>query len=354
MIADEGKLQNEFMEVTISPDSGGISGVYSGQTRGNRLSMRLTRSGLGDSGGEVETAMRCKTLRVISSTPAVGCIEAEGELTSAQGKSLADFTLCYTLARGSRVIQVEGSISPIDQLNGDAWHDYIACRVAVATEAAIHRALLRDKAHRSRSRRIVAPLGVVIDEAERQTLIASGGLAFHRRVGDRFLDTLVATHGETNPRFTLWYGFDVPTPVSTARALIAPPAHVPISAAGDTAEIGWIVHVAPKELLISRLKVDRRQDGQLAAILRVTQTRSQACKASIRFCRDVRGALELDGPSDDPLNLPLPEARTGGCARQRDNGQREKGTREDGQYGNRQRGNRQRGNGQRGNGQRGG
>ena len=153
----------------------------------------------------------------------------------------------------------------------------------------------------------MAPLGILIDEAERQTLVASGGLAFHRRVGDRFLDTILLVQGESNHQFRLCYGFDVPTPVGTSRALISPVAHVGITAPAAASDIGWIVHAAPKETLISSLRVGRRRDGQLAALVRVTQTRPQSCKASIRFCRDVSRAMELAGPADDPLNLSLSE-----------------------------------------------
>ena len=291
-------------------------------SRGNRFSMRLIRGGQqgGHQGGQQEssvaddTVMRCRERRVISSSAAQGCVETQGELTGPGGESVvAEFKLRYTLSRGSRFIQVDGEVSPGESLHGDPWQQYVACRVAVVSEAAIYRPLLRDKVHRARSRRLVAPLGILIDEAERQTLVASGGLAFHRRVGDRFLDTILLAQGESNHQFRLCYGFDVPTPVGTSRALISPVALVGITTPPAASDIGWIVHAAPKETLISSLRVGRRRDGQLAALVRVTQTRPQSCKASIRFCRDVSCALELAGqlagqlagPADDPLNLSL-------------------------------------------------
>jgi alpha-mannosidase len=250
---------------------------------------------------------------VVSSTAAVGCIEAAGEITGAAGSTLATYSLRYSVARGSRVITVDGELTPQEELRRDPWQSYFAARVAVVTESAIYRLLLRDKLHRARSRRLVAPLGVVIDEAERQTLIGAGGRAFHRCVGDRFLDTLLWVPGETNHKFTLSYGFDVPAPVAVARALIAPPIQLPIRAAAKAAEIGWIIHTGPKEIVVSDFQVGRRKDGKLAAIIRVIQTRSQSCKATIRFLHDVNCAALLDGPTlhpiaDDPLNLPLPPA----------------------------------------------
>jgi alpha-mannosidase len=306
-IVEHDRLRNEFMEVAISSESGGISGVYSGATRGNRFSLRLIHNAARGPAGDQGIIMRCSSLRVVASTAAMGCIETEGEILGGKVEStLATFALRYTLLRGSRTIRVDGELSAQITLGDKPWDNYFATRVAVETESAIYRSLLRDKVHRVRSRRLVSPLGVVIDEAERQTLVAAGGLAFHRRVGERFLDTLLPAEAESTCQFTLFFGFDVRHPVAVARSLIAPPVHVPIQAARNVADIGWIVHAAPKDILVSRLTVDRRGDGKLAAIVRVIQTRPQSCKASIRFLRDVECALQLQRLDDDPLNQPLP------------------------------------------------
>lgn len=319
-MAQQWSLHNEFMEVTISPESGGISGVYSGGIRGNRFSMRLVANGhqgpRQPAQHDSETLMRCSQLRVVTSTAASGCIEAQGEITDAGGSTIATYELRYTLFRGSRIIHVAGELVPQQQLSGNPWQHNYAARVAVVTPSAIYRPMLRDKLHRARSRRLVAPLGLVVDEAERQTLISADGRPFHRCVGERFVDTLLWVQGESNPSFKLSYGFDVPAPVAVARALLAPPLEVPINGApgatdAGATDIGWVVHAAPKEILIADFNVGRRRDGRLAAIVRVIQTRSKSCKATVRFLRDVQAAALLAGStlcpgSDDPLNLPLP------------------------------------------------
>lgn len=305
LIADDGRLENEFMEVVISPETGGIAGVYSGSTRGNRFSQRLVycRQGSDDVG-----EMKCNDLKIVSSSTAKGVMEAQGVITdSKQEKTLANFKLRYTLERGSRMVQVEAEIEPNDGPTGGPWHNYLALRAAVSTEAAIFRPLLRDKIHRAKSRRMVAPLGVLIDEAERQTLVATAGLAFHRRVGERFLDTLLCVEGESSQKFECCYGFDVPNPVSGSRATIAPPTQLAVHTDPSAAEVGWIVHTAPKDLVMTGLEVGRRDDGRLAAIVRLVQTRSQSCKAAIRFFRDVDCAIMLDRPDHQSIESPLPD-----------------------------------------------
>lgn len=293
------RLQNEFMEVVISPTSGGVSGVYSGSVRGNRFSMKLVGNVVRDQsdvvGESPKSVMKCKSVRVGSTSPATGSVIVTGSIhDSDQDQRLAGFTLQYSLNRGSRTLQVTGELSPVNEIVGSPWQNYIAARAAVSGESAICRPMVRDKVHRRSSRNLVAPLGVVIDEAERQTLIASGGLAFHRVVADRFLDTLLLVQGESQRKFDLSYGFDVPTPVATSRSLVCPTFQVPVSASAVTPSIGWMIHASPKAILVSSLAVDRTEDGRMRALLRIVQTQPQPCTAIVRFLRDVESAVLVE------------------------------------------------------------
>ncbi len=299
------RLQNEFMEVVISPSTGGIAGVYSGSIRGNRFSMKFVRVQSAVVGECSESVMECDSIGVGSSSQATGLVTVTGHLRHSDDKQpLAEFELEYRLDRGSRVLQVTGKLIPSAAIGGEPWLNYFAARAAVAGEAAIYRPLIRDKVHRGSSRRFVAPLGMVIDEAERQTLIGSCGLAFHRHVSDRFLDTLLAVQDESIHSFRLFYGFDVSSPVAMARSLIVPPTMIPITTSSEAASIGWIVYPSPKSVHVSSFRVERISDGRLAGFLRLTQTRSQPCKANVRFLRDVESAFQVDQSFDDLQSQP--------------------------------------------------
>jgi alpha-mannosidase len=302
-LAEGEQLQNEFMEVTVNAESGGISGVYSGGTRGNRLSLRLVLEG----GPGGETIMECDQIKVLASTPSLGCLETSGILRkqdTAGGESpLARYRLRYTLHRGSRFLRVDGHLEPQATIAGDPWLHYLAIRAAVASESPICRTLVRDKLHRARSRRMVAPLGLVLDEAERQTLVCGAGVAFHRRVGERFLDTLIAVEGESKTDFSLHYGLDVPAPVAAARGRLAPPLELTVQPKPGAPQIGWMLHVAPRDLLLSGLSVRQRSDGRLAASIRIIQTQPQACKAKLRCFRNVDSAVLVDGPVEEVFDL---------------------------------------------------
>ncbi|MDG2220235.1 MAG: hypothetical protein P8L85_02585, partial [Rubripirellula sp.] len=305
-IAEVDGLKNEFMEVAISQQSGGLAGVYSGGGRGNRMSLRLIRSRQGLETAD-ETVMKCESFSASNSGSAAGQIETSGSIEDAKsGSVLATFRLTYTLRRGSRMLQIAGEVVPTAPITGSPWSEYLAARIAVATESAICRSLVRDKVHRAHGRRIVAPLGVVIDEAERQTLVTGSGLAFFRRVGERFVDSLLQVENESCQRFVLNLGFDVPNAVATARALIAPPLDVAVDKNHAAAEIGWIVHASSKDLVLTTLHVARRRDGKLAAIVRVIQTKPQTIKPTLRFFRDVEFAMTIQGSDESALEEPLP------------------------------------------------
>ena len=314
-IAEERMLTNEFMEIAISAETGGIAGIYSGGTRGNRFSMRLVRcspqrtDSKKSMPGE-ETQMRCTGHRILTTNAAIGTIETSGELIDHNEATLAHFTLRYSLSRGSRTLVVAGNIDILHGLEGEPWDNYYAIRAAVANESSVCRALIRDKMHRPGSRRVVSPLGVLLDEAERQTLICSNGSAFHRRVGNRFLDTLVAVPGDKDASFSISYGMDVPNPVNAARELLTGPEQVAVNRSENAPTTGWLIHTSPRDLLVSQLKIDRSEDGRLYAVIKLVQTKSQQCKASLRFLRDVESAYMMTGKLGISIDEVLSTIRT--------------------------------------------
>ena len=302
-LAERDRLQNEFMEVSLSPVTGAVMGVYSG-TRGNRFSLRLVAPSRDKS---VNIEMKTQTSRVVDATPRLGRIEVKGvlqrETKQGEQSSLADFRLEYTLRRGSRFLEVAGEVTPLVEFKGEPWGNYLGLRMAVASESAICRTIVRDKLHRVRSRRLVAPAGVVIDEAERQTLVCGYGLPFHRRVDDRFLDTLLLVDGESKQTFKVDYGIDVRSPVAACRSRFSGPVAVGLIPGSNAPEIGWICHVAPREVLISALNLYSTKEGKLAAVVRAVQTQSQTAKVKMRFCRDVAAVSLVDDTIENLLAM---------------------------------------------------
>ncbi|EMI18154.1 hypothetical protein RMSM_04904 [Rhodopirellula maiorica SM1] len=296
LCAIDGMLQNAFIEIAIDPQTGGIKGGYSGQSRGNRFSMRLVgvEGTQKKKSTENESQMVCDQMKTIVAKAERGVIRTTGHLTDSTGAKIGAFELDYQVTRGNRMLDIHGKIDVISKLEGNPWQNYFAARCAVANEAVSYRMILRDKMHRTSSRRIVAPLGVLMDEIERQTVVASAGLAYHRRVGDRFLDTLLQVQGETQRQFSLHYGFDLPSPVLAARSVATEPLHANVETVSSDASRGWLIHAAPNTVLVANLDCMLDQKGKFLAIVRLIQTRSQTCNTTVRFCRNVSAAVRLD------------------------------------------------------------
>ncbi len=302
-IASGCSLQNEFMEVEISKTSGGVAGVYSGGQRGNRFSMRLVAEGFNslDSGSQspLESSMRCDEVLVTKSTASEGRIEAKGKLCVG-GVVVASFVNCYSLVSGSRVLNVRTQLirSPDfsdgkwpGNTSSSQWRNYIAARVAVQDESSACRPLVRDKVHLGCGRRIVAPLGLLIDEAQRQTLVTSDGYPLHRAVGERFYDTILMVRGQGDGQFNLRYGFDVAQPVAEAWSGLNAAEQVSATVKSDIANTGWFVSIAPKEVLISDMTVHQLDENVVGVEIELIATRGKPCTAKLGFFRDPSSAF---------------------------------------------------------------
>ncbi|MEM9588368.1 MAG: hypothetical protein AAGA03_13880 [Planctomycetota bacterium] len=308
-MARDNSLVNQFLEATIGRQSGGIDGVFSGSERGNRFSMRLVSVTPDDPKGLAST-MHCDSQQVVESTEHVGVIETTGRVMRSK-VCHATFRLTYTLRRGSRWIEVGCHVEPNLELVENPWLSYIAARVAVASESALDKVIVRDKLHRANGKRITSATGVLVDEVERKTLILCDSSAFHRRVTDRFLDTLLCVRGQQDTDAMLGYGFDVPATVATAKSRALTPciqsiAAQPSAETGDGIKQAWLVHVSPRTVLLDDFSVDATTEGSFDLTMRLIQTEREACKVKIRFCRSIRSAHVVP-PLSESMQTDSPE-----------------------------------------------
>lgn len=298
-LAEGTRLSNEFMEVEISPKTGGVQGIYSGKQRGNRFSLRLVHRGVGATAtadGELEfDPMVADAIGVVRGDQAVGEIVTRGRLMGPGGGRVASFETRYRLRRGSRWLEASTrlDLDPGVNLAADPWRSYFAWRSAVSADMLNLSAPLRDMLQRvGNGNRIDAPAGLLIDEVDRQTLLYSEGRPAHLRVGDRFLDSLLIVRGESQREFGMAIGLDVPEPLAALRAAACPPPQVPIES-WPPLGFGWLVNCSAPDVTIVDLRVE--STGPLVLSMRVITTTSDSRKVRLRFCRDCRSAQRQTG-----------------------------------------------------------
>lgn len=288
-LASGQALGNEFLDVAIHPQSGGIAAVHAGAQRGNRFSWQLARFDAGGPNGGY-SQMQARQLRVTFADTSEGVIEVSGEML-VENRAAGEFSVRYSLRRGSRWLLVDVELKNCEPLGSDPWRSYIAGRAAWSSDALSVRALVRDKRLRTGGRRIEAPLGVFVDEGDRKLQVCGFGLSAHRRIGGQRLDTLLRVAGETGERFRLAYGFDVSSPVRAARHQIVPPSVVSLVSPPAEASRGWLVDVDARSVVLTDWECEDQNTFRVRAI----ETSGKPVQMRLRAFRDLASVERIVG-----------------------------------------------------------
>lgn len=260
-IAEELVLRGEHFSVTVSPTTGGIQSIHDYQKRGNRLSQRLSLRTPGEAPrpGElwrdpdetaVYTNMVADSVSITSTSTVMGEIVSSGGLVDAEGKRLANFRQSVQLWQGSRVVRLQIDIEPLEQLRADPWNHYICSRFAWSDGTAELFRSVHGVPQVTRGRRIESPEFLVVEADGGAVALLAGGHPYHRRVGDRTVDTLLVVRGESARQFILGIGIDVAHPHVAAWELLSPPLMLAeYKQPATAAETGWLFHLDTRSVI---------------------------------------------------------------------------------------------------------
>ncbi|MEO9592515.1 hypothetical protein [Rhodopirellula bahusiensis] len=324
-IVDGDRMSNEFLELNINPEHGGIQGVYSGKVRGNRMSTRIEFvPAKRKSSGETPDGFvaKCNSMQTKENSVSKGIVSLQGSIELPAAKSPLNWQSEIELVRGSRLVRYrvrfEAPISTSDQSSeADGplnWIDHPVLRMAFPGASPVVRAIVREKLHRTSARRFLAPLGFVHEEDECQTLVATHGKSFHRRSEDRFLETLLplanaaTSSDEATDGYSPWhefaFGFDVPHPIDAAMQPWRSPTVLQVPD-GQMIRKGvpagsWLMHSSPSTVRVQIVATGLLDDGRMVMHLRAIQTTSKSIRGVVRFCQPVALAHPIS-----PLSRPL-------------------------------------------------
>jgi len=237
--------------------------------------------------------MVCRGTSVLHSDPSLGVIETKGNLVLGK-RVLGTFRIEYTLARGSRWLDISCEYQLDFSFGDDPWRSYLAGRAAWASDALSLRPLVRNKRQRTGGRQFEAPLGVLVDEGDRQLLVFGFGLPAHRKVSNMRLDTLLAVKGELSGKARLSYGFDLPSPVRAAMHKSVPPVLVPLAKGTQASQRNWLADINAKSVIVTDWQAVAPQQARC----RVTETSGKPVSTKFRFFRDVRTAKRISDGSE--------------------------------------------------------
>ena len=266
-LADELMLRNEFFEVHINPQTGGIERIKGYGRQPNVLSQQLAfrfprertvTIGEGETAEETSTwysEMVGHGVEVLSAGPHVGEIRTHGELVDqSTGERIAGFRQTFRALRYRPNVEVEIELE-IDQApEGDPWSNYLAARFAYGdTTAAITRSVL-GSAQPSGNDRFESPYYVEIANESNRVTLAAPGMPFYRKTGDRMLDAILVPEGEQRRKFSMTISVDQAYPMQEALDHLVPPLirhRVPGPPAAGTQ--GWFFHLDSRNVQITRV-----------------------------------------------------------------------------------------------------
>ena len=265
-LAEEGYLRNEFFEMALSEQTGGISRLKTYGRGPNRLSQQLAfrfrhprREQVEEDGDVVErqthySRMQQTSFRVLSAGPGVGAYETTGTLVDPQTEELlAEFRQTMTVRRGRPLVEIDVELDVHKQPEGDPWSSYYACRWAWNDEDASLTASVHEGAHPATAERFEAPHYVEIASDDLRTTILPQGLPFHRKSGPRMLDTLLIVAGESRRRFRFVLALDEAYPMERARDCLTPVRPVVLDDGPTAPASGWFFHLDALNVQLTQL-----------------------------------------------------------------------------------------------------
>jgi alpha-mannosidase len=261
-LVEELTLRNEFFEVLINETTGGIQHLKNHGRSPNRLSQQLsyrfprerTLPLPGDPPRELKTCyadVRMTALEITSNGPALGEIVTQTEVfDQLTGEVLAECRQTVQVWRGLPEVRVRIELDTKIEPDGDPWNTYFTSRFAWKDEdAALTRGLMQG-AHPIRGERIEAPYYLEIASGERRTTLLFGGLPFHRRIGDRMLDSILVPPGETTRTIEFRIAVDEPYPLLAAHAMLMPPGELHLTQGPPQPTGGWFFHLKERNVQI--------------------------------------------------------------------------------------------------------
>jgi alpha-mannosidase len=264
-------LRNEFFELHIDEQTGGIRSlqVYGG--RNNLLSQQLAarlpqreqneHSPDADSGGDAGksnesrgprltktryTTMVADEIETVASCRIHGSIISKGRLLDGD-QTVARFTQTVSLSRGIPIAEVEIAIEPLIEMS-DSINHYFCNRMAWKDESSSVVSNDLENEQAVISDWFLGTHYININQDDHAVTMLTGGLPFHRRVSRRMIDSLLIVGQEQRRTFRLGLGVDVRYPLMTATQWMSPA--VWVAAGANPAEPsverndpqGWFFH----------------------------------------------------------------------------------------------------------------
>jgi len=201
-------LENRYFSAKIDVVTGALRSIFTNRSRFNQLSRQIAFRQ-----DQTYSIQAADEIVITKQTTEVGQIKIVGRLVNPDGETAARFTEAVTIRSQSRLLEFDLTLDPVLELNDDRWNSYIAVRYAWNDDTLEMRGGLNDGVHVLPDRKNVhSPRFIDLRHETSSLTFLSEGLPFHRRSGDRQLDTLLIVKGESQRQFRLGLAVNAKNP----------------------------------------------------------------------------------------------------------------------------------------------
>lgn len=201
-------LENRYFSAKVDAASGTLRSIFTNRSRYNQLSRQVAfRKDNVYSNQVADEIVLSKT------TSETGQLNITGRLVFPDGETAAQFTEKITIRSQSRTLEFDLTLDPIREFDNDRWNSYIAVRYAWNDDLFEMRGSLNDGMHVLPDKKhLHSPRVIDLRHDEGSLTFLTEGLPFHRRSGERQLDTLLIVKDESQRQFRLGMGVNVKHP----------------------------------------------------------------------------------------------------------------------------------------------
>lgn len=263
-LAEEDVLRNEFFEVYLNPQTGGIRQLKEFGRSPNRLSQQLTyrfsrerviSAKEGEQREEVRThyaEMRRSSTEVLCAGPSLGEVRTTGEIVDQEhGQRLAGFVQTMRVWKGRPILEIDIELDIDRQPDSEPWHNYYGCRFAWNNESVALTGSALSGAYALGEERCESPHYLEIADGDLRTTILPLGLPFHRKTGARMLDSLLVVAHETKRRFRFVIAIDQLFPMQAALEAMVPATLLRTTQGPPrSGTSGWFFHLDSRQVQV--------------------------------------------------------------------------------------------------------
>lgn len=253
-------LKNEHFEVKIDKLTGMVRSVFTLNSRFNRLSQQLgfrlpKEQRIEDSRSQSDpnrgyAISVADDISIEQAGPITGKLKIQGRLVCPDGSTAANYTETIAIRRRSRLLEFSVELEPKQQPGEILWDSYFALRRAWNDNTLNLRGCLGDGSHELSGSRIQSPRFVDLRNDKYSLTFFSEGLPFHRRFGERQLDTILIAGKEKERCFRYGIGIDLRYPVPASLEFLAPKEELFIETFGRSKDpSAWLFQVEAKNVV---------------------------------------------------------------------------------------------------------